>query len=135
MITCSIPEATASSTAYWITGLSTRGSISFGCALVAGRNRVPHPAAGNTAFRTRIEPHVGERAWSGSGPGRRIAPGPCRTRSRSGGERADEFLDERGEDLGPVDVREVAGARNEPVRDPRHAREEPARPDPEDEVE
>jgi hypothetical protein len=32
-------------------GLSTSGSISFGCALVAGRNRVPRPAAGKTAFR------------------------------------------------------------------------------------
>ena len=32
--------------------------------VVAGRNRVPHPAAGNTAFRTRIEPHV--RGWAGS---------------------------------------------------------------------
>ena len=34
-------------------GLSTSGSISFGCALVAGRKRVPRPAAGNTALRTR----------------------------------------------------------------------------------
>jgi hypothetical protein len=29
--------------------LSTSGSISFACALVAGRNRVPSPAAGKTA--------------------------------------------------------------------------------------
>src|SRR3954471_22958926 len=56
MITCSMPAATASSTAYWITGLSTSGSISFGCALVAGRNRVPQPAAGKTALRTRMTP-------------------------------------------------------------------------------
>src|SRR5271155_924373 len=33
-------------------GLSTRGSISLGWALVAGRNRVPRPAAGKTALRT-----------------------------------------------------------------------------------
>src|SRR5262245_23013955 len=46
------PEATASSTTYWIIGLSTSGSISLGCALVAGRNRVPSPAAGKTALRT-----------------------------------------------------------------------------------
>src|SRR6187200_725825 len=52
MMTCSMP----SSTAYWMIGLSTSGSISFGCALVAGRKRVPQPAAGKTAFRTRIEP-------------------------------------------------------------------------------
>src|SRR5579872_7553810 len=36
-------------------GLSTNGSISLGCALVAGKKRVPNPAAGNTALRTRIE--------------------------------------------------------------------------------
>ena len=47
-----MPEATASSTPYWMTGLSTRTSISFGCAFVAGRKRVPSPAAGKTAVRT-----------------------------------------------------------------------------------
>ncbi|KLS42082.1 hypothetical protein M689_06640 [Neisseria gonorrhoeae SK23020] len=44
------PASTASSTAYWISGLSTMGSISFGLALVAGRKRVPIPATGKTAF-------------------------------------------------------------------------------------
>src|SRR5579884_2934113 len=52
MITCSRPEAMASSTPYWMVGLSTSGSISFGCTLVTGRNRVPSPAAGKTARRT-----------------------------------------------------------------------------------
>ena len=52
MSTSSSPAATASSTTYWIAGLSTTGSISFGVALVAGRNRVPSPAAGMTALRT-----------------------------------------------------------------------------------
>src|SRR5712691_2650223 len=33
-------------------GLSTSDSISLGWALVAGRKRVPRPAAGNTALRT-----------------------------------------------------------------------------------
>src|SRR5436305_12850273 len=47
-----MPECIASSTPYWIRGLSTTGSISFGEAFVAGRNRVPSPAAGNTALRT-----------------------------------------------------------------------------------
>src|SRR6059036_2603703 len=47
------PARAASSTTYWIAGLSTTGSISFGVALVAGRNRVPRPAAGMTAFLTR----------------------------------------------------------------------------------
>src|ERR1700734_755273 len=46
------PEAMASSTPYWMMGLSTSGSISLGWALVAGRKRVPRPAAGNTALRT-----------------------------------------------------------------------------------
>src|SRR5690242_206184 len=45
-----MPAAAASSTAYWISGLSTTGSISFGLALVAGRNRLPSPATGNTAL-------------------------------------------------------------------------------------
>ncbi len=44
------PAAAASSTTYWMAGLSTTGSISFGVALVAGRNRVPSPAAGMTAL-------------------------------------------------------------------------------------
>src|SRR4051812_49184128 len=46
------PAATASSTTYWIAGLSTTGSISFGVAFVAGRKRVPRPAAGMTALVT-----------------------------------------------------------------------------------
>src|SRR5437660_11609098 len=50
--TSSRPAATASSTTYWIAGLSTTGSISFGVALVAGRNLVPRPAAGMTALVT-----------------------------------------------------------------------------------
>jgi len=41
----------ASSTTYWISGLSTMVSISFGIALVAGRTRVPRPATGKTALR------------------------------------------------------------------------------------
>src|ERR1051325_3141673 len=49
-----IPDATASSTPYWITGLSTSTSISFGWAFVAGKNRVPSPAAGKTALRTIV---------------------------------------------------------------------------------
>src|SRR2546425_3110380 len=52
MTMLSTPDWTASSTPYWMTGLSTSGSISFGCALVAGKNRVPRPAAGKIALRT-----------------------------------------------------------------------------------
>ena len=44
------PGATASSTTYWIDGLSTTGSISFGWLLVAGRNRVPEPRGGDHGF-------------------------------------------------------------------------------------
>src|SRR5713101_7736902 len=50
------PAATASSTTYWIDGLSTTGNISLGWLLVAGRNRVPRPAAGMTAFVTGLVP-------------------------------------------------------------------------------
>src|SRR4029079_18696701 len=46
------PTRTASSTTYWIDGLSTTGSISFGWLLVAGRKRGPRPAAGMTALVT-----------------------------------------------------------------------------------
>src|SRR6187551_150737 len=79
MITCSMPAATASSTAYWMIGLSTSSSISLGCALVAGRNRVPQPAAGKTAFRTRMKPlrkESGGSSQSSTGPfdGRSPAP-------------------------------------------------------------
>src|SRR5687767_9739704 len=59
------PEATASSTTYWIVGLSTRGSISLGWALVAGRKRVPRPAAGNTPLRTFIDDSL--KSASGGG--------------------------------------------------------------------
>ena len=47
-----MPAATASSTMYWITGLSTRGSISLGMLFVFGNSLVPRPAAGMTAFLT-----------------------------------------------------------------------------------
>src|ERR1700743_1473093 len=52
---CSMPASRASSTAYWMTGLSTTGSISLGMALVAGRKRVPIPATGKTALRTGLD--------------------------------------------------------------------------------
>src|SRR5437764_4346857 len=45
-----MPAAAASSRAYWMRGLSTTGIISFGLALVTGRNRLPKPATGKTAF-------------------------------------------------------------------------------------
>ena len=116
MMICSIPAATASSTPYWMIGLSTSGSISLGCALVAGRKRVPQPAAGKTALRTRIEPRwVGVR---GRGVGRpSLAPGPSRAGRRPVAGRVDrlrEALDEatdgEAEGLRSVQVREVRGA-------------------------
>jgi hypothetical protein len=36
---------------YWTMGIPLMGSISFGIALVWGKNRVPNPAAGMTALR------------------------------------------------------------------------------------
>src|SRR3954452_16410368 len=71
----SMPARAASSTTYWIAGLSTTGSISLGCAFVTGRNRVPSPAAGITALRTFID-HLGPR---GRAPHRcgAVAPPLC----------------------------------------------------------
>jgi hypothetical protein len=80
----SMPERTASSTTYWMAGLSTTGSISLGWALVAGRKRVPRPAAGITALRTAlIEPvaslGVSLVPWS---PRRSAEPSAVRPRER-----------------------------------------------------
>src|ERR1700738_4907080 len=63
---CSMPASLASSTTYWISGLSTMVSISFGIALVAGRTRVPRPATGKTALRIfmRYRGAIGGRAES-----------------------------------------------------------------------
>src|ERR1044072_1024902 len=49
-----IPAPTAAATTYWMVGLSMTGTISLGWLLVAGRNRVPSPAAGITALRTFV---------------------------------------------------------------------------------
>lgn len=50
-----MPARAASSTAHWIPGRSTTGIISFGIDFVAGRNLVPSPPAGITAFVTCIK--------------------------------------------------------------------------------
>src|SRR5690242_18782030 len=52
MMTSVMPAATASSTTYWMMGLSMMGSISLGMALVMGKKRVPMPAAAITALVT-----------------------------------------------------------------------------------
>ena len=49
-----MPALKASSTMNWMVGLSTIGNISLAKALVAGRKRVPSPAAGMTAFLTFV---------------------------------------------------------------------------------
>src|ERR687891_2198658 len=82
------PDWTASSTPYWMTGLSTSTSFFFGCALVAGRRRVPSPAAGNTALRIvpvmsailSQEPLIYDRARHA-----RSGPAPRQPRSRPRG--------------------------------------------------
>src|SRR6267143_1761623 len=69
----SMPAALASSTPYWMIGLSTSGSISLGCAFVAGRNRVPRPAAGKTALR--IVAGADRLDIGGSGGAKKVAGG------------------------------------------------------------
>src|SRR5580704_5344677 len=46
------PAEAASSTTYWMAGLSTTGSMTLGVTFVAGRNLVPRPATGMTALLT-----------------------------------------------------------------------------------
>src|SRR5690349_4658145 len=70
------PASKASSTAYWMSGLSTMGSISFGLALVAGRKRVPRPATGNTATSMRLFLWEGMEAPAVWGPETYHAPTP-----------------------------------------------------------
>src|SRR3954468_13330668 len=73
------PAATASSTTYWMAGRSTTGSISLGCALVAGRKRVPRPAAGMTALVTDFD-----TGSPGAGPARGMLPGDGAPGGRTG---------------------------------------------------
>ncbi len=54
--------SSASSTTYWMTGLSSTGSISLGVHLVPGRKRVPRPAAGMIAFMLFKDPFAGAEA-------------------------------------------------------------------------
>ncbi len=58
-----MPASRASSTTCWISGRSTTVSISFGIALVAGRNRVPSPATGKIALRIGFMWGIGRRLW------------------------------------------------------------------------
>src|SRR6187549_568008 len=149
MMTCSMPAATASSTAYWMTGLSTSGSISLGWAFVAGRNRVPQPAAGKTAFRTRIEPRV-RAGWNGrpripSAPLRAVEGGSPPVPAGRSGVRGWLFLracdgageppDHPREGLRPVEVRHVRGAADDDAARVRgNVRERPLRRPEEDVV-
>src|SRR3954465_2906669 len=107
MMIWSQPAAMASSTPYWMMGLSTSGSISFGCALVAGRKRVPQPAAGKTAFPARIEPQ-GEGSGGGAsiasvarGPRHRQALGRV-SEASVGGQRPCEATDRLAECEGAI---------------------------------
>src|SRR5438876_1930504 len=84
----SSPEATASSITYWMVGLSTSGSISFGCALVAGRKRVPSPAAGKTPLRTRGKVTSGRRIGRTMSSARGPARGGARTLAAAPRQRA-----------------------------------------------
>src|SRR5689334_1139899 len=59
-----------------MSGLSTMGSISLGLALVAGRNRVPRPATGNTATSMRGFLWEGMAAPEIRGPETYHAPTP-----------------------------------------------------------
>ncbi|GAC1639847.1 MAG: hypothetical protein NVS4B6_10670 [Mycobacterium sp.] len=51
MTSLPLPASAASAATSSMPGVSTTGSSSFGTVLVAGRNRVPKPAAGTTAVK------------------------------------------------------------------------------------
>src|SRR2546421_12473861 len=70
------PDRTASSTTYWMEGLSRRGSISLGWALVAGRNLVPGPSAGMTGLLTFADVLANSRRVPEWTPATRFARGP-----------------------------------------------------------
>src|SRR3972149_11852735 len=103
-----MPEATASSMTYWIVGLSTIGNISLGWALVAGRNLVPSPAAGNTALRIVIRsPLVLSVAASGhalEGVDLRVEPG---ARMQQPAQEAPHQADEDGAEDGAPEPGDV----------------------------
>src|SRR5258706_12408874 len=79
-----MPAEIASSTACWMSGLSTIGIISLGLALVAGRKRVPRPATGNTALVIRFIALRGSET-TGAG-GRTRAPAAHRPAFQGKGE-------------------------------------------------
>src|SRR2546427_637966 len=123
MMTCSIPLAIASSTPYWMVGLSTSGSISFGCALVTGRKRVPRPAADSAGAHDRRD-HPPDRgqgqqaALRGRMSRRRKAP---RLRHPQAGDRPRNLLSRLSDELDRVAPRESARnkARDKKVRGPK----------------
>src|SRR5258708_1873661 len=125
MITCSMPLAMASSTPYWIVGLSTSGSISFGCALVTGRNRVPSPAAGKIAFLTggipiRDNLSVGSTLRPPAGTGG-TAPAGRRGRSHHPACRRRRDVRDAGDDRPDGDNQPPLGGTS-PARRPHHGR-------------
>ncbi len=69
-----IPARTASSTTYSMVGRSTIGSISLGMLLLAGKKRVPNPAAGITALRTVV---ITPRRYRPAVPAPARAPRPA----------------------------------------------------------
>src|SRR3954471_20459528 len=124
MMIWSQPAAIASSTPYWMMGLSTSGSISLGWAFVAGRKRVPQPAAGKTALRTRIELRGYGRWDRGSGAAvyHRPLAGPVRrggrASQRSDGSRRRTRPVDRGWRGGSRPPDERAGDAGRPARTP-----------------
>src|SRR5438132_14075385 len=88
--TSSAPARSASSTTIWIAGTSTMGSISLGIAFVAGKNRVPSPAAGMTTFRNgrSIDTSTGRRNLAPTAPVRTVRAQPKYSFPQDAGYRA-----------------------------------------------
>src|SRR6187402_3155334 len=96
------PADNASSTAYWMSGLSTMGSISLGLALVAGRKRVPRPATGNTATSTRLFFMAAPALFGGQN--HTTPPFPALQATDPGAREFAQFHDSRGHGTGFLDL-------------------------------
>ena len=119
----SMPAPSASSMMIWIAGVSPIGISSLGTALVAGRNRVPIPAAGMTALRTcmgRTISLAGHRSDTPGCPPRHVGVRrfadifrPCHAHVRV------QVRRDRRDDRSPAVVQRRHAHRDRPPRDRR----------------
>ena len=122
----SIPAPSASSMMIWSAGVSPIGNSSFGTALVAGRKRVPMPAAGMTALRTCMAATISfspDAHLRLQVPGHRRdhrGPAVVRRRDPDRGRPSAHRRHDGGQEGLPARRRDVQGRRLLQDRQPRH---------------